>query len=283
MLKKIRSLTYKYAIPAAFISFILIDLILHGLGKLLSSIAKTLPMLYLAESILIIIPAVIVFIFGFGSTFKKGNFLRGLICCLPFFILQLWVLVVFFIQALSNPETNWQSWYMIVYGLFSIFCVGFREECFYRATLQNIVAKKHANSVKGIWITVGISALLFGLCHVSNLFYGMDPRSVLVQVFYAAVAGLLFGAVYLRSGSIWALIFIHTLTDIAGFAGSTFLKHISDVEELNNMGTNFSWGALVIRLIYIGIAVFLLRPSKCKQICESLCFKGDEPEECAHE
>lgn len=35
MLKKIRSLTYQYAIPAAFIIFVIIDILLLGLGQLL--------------------------------------------------------------------------------------------------------------------------------------------------------------------------------------------------------------------------------------------------------
>ena len=49
MLKKIRALTEQYAIPATFIAYILIDLLLLGLGRLLSSLPKTLPMEYLGE------------------------------------------------------------------------------------------------------------------------------------------------------------------------------------------------------------------------------------------
>ena len=189
---------------------------------------------------------------------------------------QLIMLVIFLAQNLGNPEANWQPWYMIILGVFSIVGIGIREECIYRATLQNIVAKKHANSVKGVWVTVTIGAVIFGLSHIPNLFFGMEPLAVLTQVIYATVAGLLFGAVYLRSGSLWALVLVHTLTDTVALAQSTFLRNISDVEEMSQ--NTVSGKALIVRLIYIGIAAFLLRPSKCKQICESLCFADDESE-----
>ena len=104
----------------------------------------------------------------------------------------------------------------------------------------------------------------------SNLLYDMDPLAVLSQVISAAVVGLLLGAVYLRSGSLWALILIHTLTDIAGLAQSTFLHNVNDIENMNQL--TLSWASPILWLGYIGLAIFLLRPSKCKQICENLCF-----------
>ena len=279
MLKKIRSLTYQYAMSAAFIVFVLIDLLLLGIGQLLSLLPPTLPMLYLIETIMILVPVASVFFFGFSSAFKKGNFLRGLLYSLPLIVSQAIILGGFFSENLGNPEANWKPWYLVVYGVFSVVGVGVREECIFRATIQNILAKKYANSVKGIWITAIVAALIFGLSHLTNVLFGVEPLAVLTQVISAACLGLLFGAVYLRSGNIWALILIHALVDIAGLAGSTFLD-ISDIEDLNQL--SWSWERLIIWLVYIGFAAFLLRPSKCKQICESFCFAGEETEAVAH-
>ena len=279
MLKKIRSLTYKYAISATFIIFVLTDMLLLGIGQLLSLLPPTLPMLYLFEIILILIPVALVFFFGFSSAFKKGKLLRGLLYLLPFIMLQLFILMLFFVGNLKNPEVNWKPWYLVVYGVFSVVGVAVREECIFRATFQNILAKKYANSVKGIWISASVSALIFGLTHVTNVFFGMNPLAVLSQVLSATCLGLLFGAVYMRSGSIWALIIVHTLTDIAGLAGSTFM-YIGDIEDLNQL--SWSWERLILRLIYVGFAAFLLRPSKHKQICENFCFAGEESETASH-
>ena len=276
MLKKIRSFTEQYAIPAAFIVFIALDFLMLGLGRLLSLLPKTLPLDFLKETILMLVPVGIVFFFGFSSAFKKGKFFKGILCCLPFVAWILLTLGVFFSKNLGNPETSWKPWYLIIYGVFSIFGIGVREECLYRATIQNIVAKKYANSVKGIWISVIVGAVIFGLCHAPNLFFGMKPLAVLSQVITATFTGLLFGAVYLRSGSIWALILIHTLTDTASLAQSTFLTSISDIEVANQL--SFSWGTLFLHLFFVGLTAFLLRPSKCKQIYENLCFAGEESE-----
>ena len=276
MLNKIRSLINQYALLAAFAVYLLFDFLLLGVGRLLSLLPDTLPMEYLKEVVLILIPAAFPFIFGFSRVFKTKNFFRGLLCILPFFVLQFFWLAIFFVNNVGNPEVNWQPWYMIVYGVVCVVGIGIREECFYRATVQNIIAKKYANSVKGIWITVIFGAIIFGLCHVSNLFFGMDPLSVFTQVVYAILIGILFGAVYLRSGNIWVLILVHALTDLAGLAESTFLQSISDVEEMNRL--SFSWGALLFRLFYVLLAIFLLRPSKCREIYESFCFAEEKSE-----
>jgi cbb3-type cytochrome oxidase subunit 3 len=53
----------------------------------------------------------------------------------------------------------------------------------------------------------------------------------------------------------------------------TFLG-VTLTENLNQM--SFDWITLVFLAIRIGYAAFLLRPSKCKQIQESLCFAEKE-------
>ena len=274
-IKKIRGWTHKHAIPAAFIAFAVIEVILLGVGRLLSLLPKELPIKYFNEAILVLIPIAIVFFFGFSSAFKKGNFFKGLFFCLPYIVVQLIILGIFFGKNLGNPEANWQSWYLILYSIISIICVAIREECIYRATLQNIIAKKHGNSIKGIWITLIIGASIFGFSHIFNLFFGVAPLSVLTQVLSAFILGLLFGAIYLRSGSLWALILIHTLTDIVGLADSTFLS-INDVENMNQL--SLSVGKIILYLIYIGFTIYLLRPSKCKQIYENFCFTNEKSE-----
>ena len=273
MLKKIKSFMDKYALLAAFISFILIDLLIHGIGRLLSLLPDTLPLNYLAQSVIIIVPVALVFVFGFSNVFKKGKFFRGVSCALPYVI---WMLIAFALSLnkhLGNPEASWQPWYLIVYGLFSVLGVGIREECIYRGVIQNIVAKKYANSVKGIWITAIVGAVIFGVMHIGNIFSSVNPASVFVQILSATVTGLVFGAIYLRSGNIWVVILLHTLIDTVGLMPSTFLG-ATLTEDLNKI--SFDWVTLIYWAIQIGYAAFLLRPSKCNQVYESLCLNDKE-------
>ena len=64
------------------------------------------------------------------------------------------------------------------------------------------LAKKYAKSVKGIWITVIVSSLLFGLCHVSNLFFGEGIAAVctLAALVFSA---MLFSFILDRKAKMW--------------------------------------------------------------------------------
>lgn len=275
-MKKIKAFVDKYAIISAFISFLVIDLLLHGVASLLNLLPDLLPLKFLAETILIAIPIAIVFLFGFRGAFQRKNFFRGLFCGLPYIVWYSITMVLVLAKNLKNPESTLQPWYLILYSLFSILCVGIREECIYRATVQNIVAKKYANSAKGIWITAIVGAFIFGIMHAGNFFTTTtNPSSIALQIVSAMFTGLVFSAIYLRSGNIWVVILIHTLIDAAGLVPFSLLGVTLDA-SLNQLV--WDWSRLIFWTIDIGIAVFLLRPSKHKQVYESFCFLDDKIE-----
>jgi membrane protease YdiL (CAAX protease family) len=150
---------------------------------------------------------------------------------------------------------------MIIFGLVQAIGIGIREECFFRGAIQNIIAKKYAHSVKGVWFAALIASSIFGIVHLFNLFNGFDPLVVFLQTISATSTGLFFAAVYLRSRSLWVPILVHALIDTAALSGSIFLTQ-TRVEAVNSL----SWGALVGMAIYILPTIFLLRPSKCQEI-----------------
>ena len=274
-MKKIKALTEKYPILSSAIICVAFVIFMICTSRLFGLFHGIFALDFLKEIVLIVVPVAFVFLFGFSSAFKKGNFLRGLICALSLLALATFFLINLFSQNLGNPEASWQSWYMIAFGVFGIIGVGIREECVFRGVIQNIIAKKYANSVKGIWLTVIVGGLIFGLCHLQNLFAGVDLLPVLVQVVTTSVSGICLSAVYLRSGSLLALIFIHSLTDLASLSKTVFFAGLSDVEAINQQLT-MSWGAVITWVILIAVAIFLLRPSKCKQIYESFCFADEK-------
>jgi membrane protease YdiL (CAAX protease family) len=67
-----------------------------------------------------------------------------------------------------------------------------------------------------------LSAVIFGAVHLTNI-AGMTPVNAAVQAGYAAVIGLVFGAVYLRSHDMVSVILLHFLIDFSNrfFTGST--------------------------------------------------------------
>ena len=177
----------------------------------------------------------------------------------------------------ANPDTVWASAEMIIFGLVQAIVIGVREECFFRGAVQNILAKKYASSVKGVWGAAVLGAVIFGMFHLINIFSGFDPLVVCMQALSATGTGLFFAAIYLRSRNLWAAVLVHALIDTVALAGSIFLKQ-TRTEVVNSL----PWESLFGMVIYIVPAVFLLRPSKCKEIVVRLEAEDKEnlPEPC---
>ena len=58
-----------------------------------------------------------------------------------------------------------------------------------------------------------LSSIVFGLAHMGNITAGGDVFSVVIQSVYAIGVGMLFGAVYLRTGNLWPTILGHWSVD----------------------------------------------------------------------
>ena len=261
MLKKIREFTYRYSIVSSILISILFVLLVNGAVLLFSLFPKSAPVQYAEEIFLMLCSVGLVLLLGNKSTFKSKGLLKGLICGVVVIVFMIFSLSLFFINASSDPKTSWASTGMIIFGVVQAISIGVREECFFRGAIQNILGKKYAISVKGVWFTAFIGALFFALIHLLNIFAGYDPVVTIFQTLSAICSGFFFAAIYLRSNNIWASILIHALVDAVALAGSFFLTQ-SRVEVVNTL----SWESLLGTIVYILPAIFLLRPSKCKEI-----------------
>ena len=101
---------------------------------------------------------------------------------------------------------------VLLWILFNTFLVGLSEELMFRGVL--LQAFRRAVS---IWPAVWLTTLAFGAIHVLNVFMTGDLRAALIQSAAAALSGLLFIALRLRTGSIWPSIGVHGLWDFATF------------------------------------------------------------------
>ena len=261
MMKKIRELTHRYAIVSSILIAILFILFLNGTSLAFRLLPTLAPVQYANEIFLMLCSVGLVILLGFKSTFKFKGFLKGMLCASVIIVFMLFSLGMFFVNATSNPDTVWASTGMIIFGLFQAIGIGVREECFFRGAIQNILAKKFANSVKGVWIAALVTSVIFALIHLLNVFAGYDPLIVLIQTISAVASGLFFAAIYLRSGNLWASALIHALVDTVALEKSIFLTQ-TRVDAVNSL----NMGALLSMVIYILPTLFLLRPSKCQEI-----------------
>ena len=139
----------------------------------------------------------------FNGCLQKGGFKEGLLMLLPFLVIHY-----------AGSIVSW-----ITLGTGSVFIAllraaapGFGEEIMFRGLgVANYMRKiKSGGQIKVIF---WLSAIVFGLIHLLNITVGGDPVSVVIQSIYAVGVGMLFGAVYLRTGNLWPTILGHMSVD----------------------------------------------------------------------
>lgn len=143
--------------------------------------------------------------------FQKKGFAKGMLYGIPFLIIG--VASVF----VSNMGIDWSALKFISVFNALIFTVnmlfvGVNEEVWMRSLILNVFLQKYEKNKKGIWKAIILSALVFGVIHLPNIFF-MDPVTLAVQVINAASAGVLFAAIFMKAHNIWAGIVVHAFVD----------------------------------------------------------------------
>jgi membrane protease YdiL (CAAX protease family) len=113
---------------------------------------------------------------------------------------------------LGAPPTN-QAYAFLIgndallpIAIWAMFVVGFSEETVFRGFLFERLQKLFGS---GTWVTIGIvlfTSLLFGAGH----YVGQGVAGVQ----QATLFGLVFGAIFARTGSLWTLMCAHTAFDL---------------------------------------------------------------------
>ena len=127
---------------------------------------------------------------------------------------------------------------------------GFSEEGLTRGLLLSLLLVGALRSGRGPVGAVLISAVVFGLLHlVNDVIFGTPQVSGLLQVVFAIMVGIWFGALLLRTNALWALAGLHGL-----FNAGSALKGDND----NVVGTIL----VLATLLLAAHGLFLLRRVK---------------------
>lgn len=150
--------------------------------------------------------------FWFRPDFKgcltKDNVKAGLIMLLP-------VVIVHYAGSIVSMITVGVG--NVFFALLATLSPGFVEEIAFRGLgVANYM--RTINDKKKIKVIFWISSISFGMIHLLNILGGGDPISVIVQSIYATGIGMAFGAVYLRTGSLWPTIIAHATVDFLELA-----------------------------------------------------------------
>ena len=257
-----KKLIYKYPVVSSVV-IVSLFLILSRLMGELWVFGNGAAALLAYEALHILLPFAFVLLFGDKRVYKKGNIMETLTAGGYMAISQILLFSMMFFFAFTDVETKWVEPVWIIYGIVMLFGIGFREESIFRGIVAENIAKKYAKSRKGMIFTAAVSGIIFGLIHMTNVFAGGDIASVTIQSVVAVGVGFYLTAVYLRGGSLWALIIMHTIADAASLFLPTFTENNGTAMDAIN---NITIMNLSPFFIMTSIGLYLLRKEKCEEI-----------------
>ncbi len=155
----------------------------------------------------------------------------------------------------------------VVY-IISMMCVGFTEEIEARALIGETFLEHFGTAREGVIKACVVSGLIFGIMHTSN---ALDApfADTFSQVILCITGGILYGAIYFRTGNIWAIMFIHGLNDVGASAAIWLLNGGMEVASTT---TGFSVEMLALTAAIgacdLAAAFFLLRKSKAGEVAK---------------
>ncbi|HET9919298.1 MAG TPA: CPBP family intramembrane glutamic endopeptidase [Ktedonobacteraceae bacterium] len=242
-----------------------------------------------------VISAIIIFAIDVAIELIVGLFAKSLVPPIPMLpdFIALCVLVVGVIALVTflgwwkvvgcNPPSEWRNLALlllptvlvflpllggfkavdagtVVFLLVGYLLTGFHEETLHRGVILRVLQPT------GVWPSVLISSLLFGLAHSANLFLHFSGSPVIVglQMIGAFTFGIGMAALRLRTNTIWPLLLLHAASDMFLAVGKLPVLLASPIEDT------------VLLIFGIVLIVGMLRKQRAKtEMAEPL--NTDEP------
>lgn len=149
--------------------------------------------------------------------------------------------------------------------------IGIAEESVCRGIVTDALIERYGRSKGGIWLSVALSGVFFGLFHITNVF-SQSVGETIVQMIATSMTGMILSAVYVRHRNIFAPMLLHSIFDFMAMAESGLFAGNYIVETAVAQDFNFSDDlkqALISQSLFVIIALFILRPKIAKRIAEN--------------
>ncbi|MDD2643935.1 MAG: CPBP family intramembrane metalloprotease [Methanobacteriaceae archaeon] len=153
-------------------------------------------------------------------------------------------LIIFLTLNVNNPMTFTLA--PIIGAIVYSFAVGVYEEIFMRGLILQNLMTVFGHSKRGVYKTLILASLFFGLAHLINLTHA-PLLDTLIQVVYAMTAGIILGAVFLRTNNLLSVILLHGVFDLFTYLTNTVYA-----------GHFVSYNLVQYPGIYIGYNLFLI-------------------------
>ena len=200
-----------------------------------------------------------------GKGMLKGFFVGGFLVCLC--IIEI-IFNLVEVSAFPKPVKLLPLSQIIIF-IVAMIGVGIAEEFLFRGIVLNLLIDKFDKTPKGIYTSIAVSSIIFGVAHISNVFSGASFKSSFIQAVGAIALGALLAVIYLRTNNIWVTAILHGLIDFSALIVSGFYGTNSMVKQINE----YSYPNLIGYLIYLIPIFYLLRKEKLSEIVKNSLSK----------
>lgn len=141
--------------------------------------------------------------------------------------------------------------FFVICGMASL-SIGLLEEYVWRGIVLNRFLSMWEKSKNGIWFSVLISSLFFGLCHFMNLMAGQTFLDTTKQVITAFCMGVFLAALFLQTQNLIFPIMVHGMCNFSNFLMNEVLGWNYSVWKYDNILQ------IIISLLYLIIGFYLI-------------------------
>ncbi len=209
--------------------------------------------LVVSEAILAVMVFIVLLIFknGYIFTEKKEKIGVGLFYGLFYLLGSILFMLLYGVYA-----GGFKSGLTIINVVIGCFLVGLCEEFLCRGWLLNEFLERYGDNKKGIWYSIIISGIIFGLMHLGNIFVvGQNPILTITQIINAAALGTIFGVIYYKTKNIWSVVLLHGLWDF-----SLYLGVVAPISDKTEVLSSFSVIGLIFTILMMGAELVNIIP-----------------------
>lgn len=184
--------------------------------------------------------------------FSKRNLKIGALLSVPILIIAvLWNILPSVMY--NNPSLFRIDVSLIVMAFLTTLAIGFAEEILFRGLIFRNFLRRYGMTKKGIYISIIVSSVIFGLVHASNA-VSSSPDAIIQQVIYATAMGIILALFYLITGNLLVPALCHGLFDFTDYVIPGFYNIPYDAALTSDWVQN-----LIVAIVFVVIAVIIVK------------------------
>lgn len=255
---------FDHPILGMFVSTLLVYLLIIFAVAIVGAILGTTQLSSVASSLTIMITSIICLLFHkFWFRKELHNFfsIKGLEQA---FAMAWSIIIAVIITRISDvcagkPTAN--VFIALILGL----SPGISEEIAWRI-IPISIAMRNKDKKGVIMMAYILPSLTFGIIHLFNIFVGADILATLFQFVYSIGLGLIFAAIYIRTGNMWCSIILHSLVDTVAFLTSDMQQSNGVLSESFELASY--WPIAIFIILFFTNAFLIFKKDKRANISD---------------